>query len=250
MPEAQNPIRVTQKKLQCAASATYTPLDGQIVVSTKPPTAIAEATSSNPPVEIATTVAKLTATANAESTEPTYDATVEASTAPSTATANAESTEPTYDTTVAATTAPTNAAATATSSGPPPTPPITGTSRISQHKIDVCLLGFAVAGDLAGTTIYTNKNGRKVWFDLAPPEKPASTAQLWCRRRWRAAAAAWSALSQDEKKQWHQLANQAYCVANGTNLGMWYSMMGDNAALETLERQSGVTVVRPTLAPR
>jgi len=129
----------------------------------------------------------------------------------------------------------------------PPSPPTK--SRLSLKAIDVCLLGFAIAGDLGGLTIYTNKNGRKIWYDFAPPDKPPSWNQIRQRGRFVQATINWMALTTTQRKEWQRATEICCQCQTGMNAAMSYALRHDEEIVLTIERQSGLTLTRPTIVP-
>jgi len=111
------------------------------------------------------------------------------------------------------------------------------------------LIGMLVSGDVAGLTVYTRDDGRKVWFPVAPPDKPPSEMQLHQRERFRDAQAAWGSLSYSERAALEQAAAVLSLPLTGQNLFIHVALTDDQEALSTVERQSGRVLVHPAFIP-
>ncbi len=109
----------------------------------------------------------------------------------------------------------------------------------------VNMLGYSVSGDIGGVTIYTDRWQRKVSYEKAPPQKPASPWQRNLRDKFRDAQAQYMALSADDRADWELLACRANLCMTGQNLLMHVAMKRSFGLLETLMKQTGVTVVPP-----
>jgi hypothetical protein len=113
-------------------------------------------------------------------------------------------------------------------------------------KQNAWLLGLNVQGDLAGLTMYTSHLRRKrVVFDKAPPLVPATAAQLAQRQKFRDAGAAWQRLTTDQKDAFELATKRAWLKLTGFNLACWWYLTNQDAAIATIERQSGVTLTKP-----
>jgi hypothetical protein len=119
--------------------------------------------------------------------------------------------------------------------------------RLSQTAIDCMLLGFAISGDIGGLTTYTNRRGRKIWYDFAPPDKPPSWNQIRQRGRFIQAAANWLALTLEQRRQWQRATQIVGHCATGMNAAMQYALRHDTAIVTTIERQSGITLTLPAI---
>ena len=111
----------------------------------------------------------------------------------------------------------------------------------------VSALGFWVSGDLAGKTIYTNRNGLKVFYNESPAGDPASGLQLTQRTRFRKAQQAWSAQSPGVKAAYEELVNQASLCLTGQNLWISVSLRHTVSTLKRLQATTGVSVPTPPL---
>lgn len=105
------------------------------------------------------------------------------------------------------------------------------------------LLGLRPTGDLGGLTCYTSKRGKIVWFIKAPPTCPPSDWQSSQRNKFRFVAQAWNALPAATREQWHQAEVLSPLSITGYNLFVYWSLTGDDAAIATIERQTGTTLL-------
>lgn len=110
-------------------------------------------------------------------------------------------------------------------------------------------LGFVIWGDLGPTTIYRNHRGKVVFFPKTWPDKPASEAQAIQRQRFVDAAAAWRNLSQSSHRNWETATRRASLCMNGIDLFTHWFLKGDDAAIETLERQTKTTLLPLSRTP-
>jgi len=106
-------------------------------------------------------------------------------------------------------------------------------------------LGFVIWGDLGPTTIYRNKQGKVVFFDKTWPHKPPSPAQVDQRARITAAAAAWQTLTPAARSNWERATRKASLCCHGYDLFVHWTLTKDDAAIETLERQTGFPLLPP-----
>lgn len=105
------------------------------------------------------------------------------------------------------------------------------------------VLGWNTQGDLGPYTFYTSKRQGLVWFPKSPPKKPPSSDQVHQRNRFRAAAAAWRSLPQPQREAWELASKRAHLSCHGYNLFVYYQLRKDVAAIRTIERQTGVTLL-------
>lgn len=106
----------------------------------------------------------------------------------------------------------------------------------------VAYLGFQPTGDLGPLTIYTNKRGRTVSFPKAPPLEPATLFQKRQRLRFQFIAEGWQKLSQADKAAWELATKRLSLYCTGYNLFTWWHLKYDWPALNTIQRQSGITL--------
>lgn len=105
------------------------------------------------------------------------------------------------------------------------------------------LLGFYPSGDLGAYTIYPTRKRKVVWFLSTSPRKPASYLQRHHRHRWGLVNRLWNMLSGDTRAAWASAASKAHLTISGINLFLFYHMTGDAAAIRTVERHSGITLL-------
>ncbi len=104
-------------------------------------------------------------------------------------------------------------------------------------------LGLSVTGDLGPLTIYTSRRRRIVMFDKAPPLVPQTIRQLIMRDRWRAAAQAWQAQTDEDREQWRRAARLANLSLPGYQIWIFANTKPNTRGMiRTIERQSGVTL--------
>lgn len=108
------------------------------------------------------------------------------------------------------------------------------------------VLGVIVSGDVSGTTIYTDRYGRKVVYPKAPPKEPPTVWQVRIRNRFKLAQAEYMALPADEKAKWETICVRTSLCMTGQNLYIHVAMKGTFGTLTTLMRQSNITVTPPT----
>jgi hypothetical protein len=106
-------------------------------------------------------------------------------------------------------------------------------------------LGFVIWGDLGPTTIYRNKRGKVVFFAKTWPHKPPSPAQTVQRQRFIAAAIAWQTLTPSQRDEWHEATRRASLCMHGYDLFVHWFLSQDDAAIRTLQRQTGTTLLPP-----
>lgn len=104
-------------------------------------------------------------------------------------------------------------------------------------------LGLRIAGDLGPYTCYTTKRNRRVAYPRSPPKQAPSRLQLTWRNRWRAAAAAWTALGMGRRSDWTAAARAARLSVSGYNLWMSTMLRGDTTTALTVQRQTGIDLL-------
>jgi len=107
----------------------------------------------------------------------------------------------------------------------------------------VFVLGTVLWGDLAELTFYRQPSGKVVSFAKTYPDKPPSPQQLIQRGLLTTAAAAWKALTQSQREQWAAAARRASLCMHGYDLWIHHQLIGDDAAIRTLERQTHTTLL-------
>lgn len=104
-------------------------------------------------------------------------------------------------------------------------------------------LALNLQGDLADYTCYKAARGDIVFFPKHPPEVPRSLRQAWRRDLFRAAANAWQSLGSPTRANWERATKLAHLGITGYNLWTFWYVTEDQAAIRTIERQSGVTLL-------
>lgn len=104
-------------------------------------------------------------------------------------------------------------------------------------------LGFRPTGDLGPLTGYTSKQAQLVWFLKAPPTCPPSPQQISLRNRFRMVAMAWKAMPAAAREQWRSAERRGGLNITGYNLFTWWSTVGDDATIRTIERQTDTNLI-------
>ena len=104
-------------------------------------------------------------------------------------------------------------------------------------------LALNLQGDLADYTCYRQVQGDIVFFPKHPPEVPRTLQQAWRRELFRLAARSWQRMTQPERAKWETASRRAHLQITGYNLWTYWYVTEDRAAIETVERQSGVTLL-------
>lgn len=112
--------------------------------------------------------------------------------------------------------------------------------------IPASAIGLIVSGDVDGLTIYTDRRGRKVAYPKSPPKEPPTAMQTTLRSRFKEAQAEYMALTPAEKAAYELLTKATNLCMTGQNLWIHVAMKHTFGLLDTLQHQSGVTVVAPT----
>lgn len=112
---------------------------------------------------------------------------------------------------------------------------------LTDNKI-LALLGFNATGDLGPWTLYTSARHQIVFYPRMPALNPPTPLQLVMRNRWSLAAAAWQMLTPAARKNWELASKRARLKITGYNLWLYLSTTGDRATVDTIARQSGVTL--------
>ncbi len=106
-------------------------------------------------------------------------------------------------------------------------------------------LGIWLSGDIGPITMYTNKNGKKVWYAKSPPDKPASDEQAVQRTKFTCAMTNWRSLTIGQKRNWEWISLKASLPMTGHNLFVSQTLLPDPGALQTLIRETGIIVSQP-----
>lgn len=91
--------------------------------------------------------------------------------------------------------------------------------------------------------MYTSRRGTLVFYDRAPPLTPRSQLQLIFQQRWKQAAAAWRMLSDQQRADWETAIQRCNVTITGYNFFLYWYTRYDDAAVRTIERQSGITLL-------
>jgi hypothetical protein len=112
--------------------------------------------------------------------------------------------------------------------------------------IPASIIGLIVSGDVDGVTIYTDRHNRKVVFPKAPPKEPPTQMQVDVRNRFKAAQAEYMGLTAPQKHDYELLTKRAGLCLTGQNIFIHVAMKRTQGTLDTLQHQTGITVVSPT----
>jgi len=105
------------------------------------------------------------------------------------------------------------------------------------------VFGWVIWGDFGPTTIYRTRKGKMVLYAKTYPNEPASAAQITQRQRFTDAAAAWQALTAEQRQQWDLATRRASLCLNGYGLFVHWQTSNDDRAIATLERQTDTTLL-------
>jgi len=111
------------------------------------------------------------------------------------------------------------------------------------------LLGLVYWGDIGELTVYKSQRGKLVWFQKTWPKEPMSPAQALYRDAIRFAAAEWQTLTPAQRAQWELATKRCSLCMHGYDLWVHAATTGDPKTIDTIERQSDTTLVRPTPVP-
>lgn len=107
------------------------------------------------------------------------------------------------------------------------------------------IFGFLIWGDLGPVTMYRNKQGKIVAFSKTWPDKPPSAEQEAQRLIFTEAAADWQTLTACQRGEWETASRRASLCMHGYDLFVHWKCCGDDQAIQTLERQTGTTLLPP-----
>lgn len=114
---------------------------------------------------------------------------------------------------------------------------------VKQRNDLLAFLGWRIQGDLGPWTFYTSARGSIVWYERTPALNPPSAIQQVMRDRWRIAAQAWHSLDQETKARWELASQRANLHITGYNLWVYWRTTQDRTSVETVARQSGLTLL-------
>jgi len=114
-------------------------------------------------------------------------------------------------------------------------------------------IGVDYGGDLGDWTVYRTRNGKPVFFPIAPPKPPGSPLQIAQRQRFKTALSNWKSLSQAVKAQWEQTTNICSICATGMNLWISLSLNPNTAQvaaqLARANAKTGYHLTAPAYVP-
>jgi len=108
------------------------------------------------------------------------------------------------------------------------------------------IIGLIVSGDVGGITIYTDRHNRKIAYPKSPPKEPPTKMQVDVRARFKAAQAEYMAITAEQKADYELLTKAASLCLPGQNLWIHVAMKHTQGTLDTLQRQTGISVIAPT----
>jgi hypothetical protein len=98
-------------------------------------------------------------------------------------------------------------------------------------------------------TYYTSRRGKTIFFPRSPPLNPPTDLQEYFRDLYRFAGTQWRSASALNRKNWNDAARRAHLAITGYNLWCWYCRFADSTTIDTIERQTGITLIRPLKYP-
>ncbi len=104
-------------------------------------------------------------------------------------------------------------------------------------------LGFNTQGDLGPWTFYTSQRKGLVWFIKAPPLEPPSNLQITMRNLFRANGYLWRSLQPKQRTAWETASKLAKLTITGFDFFTYWNLTKDNAAIETIERQTSINLI-------
>lgn len=104
-------------------------------------------------------------------------------------------------------------------------------------------LGYNATGDLGPWTFYTSKRKGLVFFVKAPPLEPPTLRQSHQRNKFRIVGMLWRSLHPSLREAWTATQDRANLNITGYNLFTYYILKHDRAAIETIEHQTGLTLL-------
>jgi hypothetical protein len=103
--------------------------------------------------------------------------------------------------------------------------------------------GWNMQGNLGPWTCYQNAHRKPVWYLTSPQIEPPSPARIHVKDQFKAASIAWNLLSPATKASWILAAIRANLRIHGLNLFIFWFLKLDDAAIHTIERQTGITLL-------
>lgn len=105
------------------------------------------------------------------------------------------------------------------------------------------MLGTHVTGDFGPWTFYTSRRSGVVWYPRAPALQPPTPLQTYWRNQFRIAGNIWRGIGAEARADWMAAEKLANLSITGYNLFTYYILTGDAAAIETIERQTGLQLI-------
>lgn len=103
--------------------------------------------------------------------------------------------------------------------------------------------GVRIQGDIGPITCYRSSRRGLVWFPKAPPKCPPTDLQIDHRDKWKDIIENWTELPAATKENWERLTRRASLSLSGINLYIWWRCSQDDAIIQTLQRQTGISVL-------
>jgi len=122
---------------------------------------------------------------------------------------------------------------------------LSGAKKIMAWTSGPHFLGFIVSGDLAGTTIYTDEQGRKIHYPLAPPLAPDSKLQAYQHARFKSAMVRWRFVPQSVRANLTLCCRRLSLVMNATSLWCHLCLSSTPASRATMSHQAHVPLPNP-----
>lgn len=107
------------------------------------------------------------------------------------------------------------------------------------------ILGFRASGDVAGYTVYTDREHRNIAFPRHPPQVPRSVLQARQRAKFAYAQQCWRDAPTIVQEAYERASIALSLMMTGRNLWTSMAFRQDEALRQTLERQSGESLPMP-----
>lgn len=107
------------------------------------------------------------------------------------------------------------------------------------------LLGLVVSGDIGDFTLYQNKNRKVVAFPRTPPQVPRTPQQQVIRDAFRQATINWKAADPALKAAYETVTKRLSMCMTGLGLWIHFSFYQNASELQTLTKQSGISLQLP-----
>lgn len=103
--------------------------------------------------------------------------------------------------------------------------------------------GFAIQGNIGPFTVYQSKHRKPVWFLTPATSPPPVYARYLQMLKFRHIGYYWTSLTAATKAKWAAIATKANLRISGYNLFVHWYLTHDTAAIETLQRNTGINVL-------